>query len=61
MTFEIAKTNNLFEKRTIAELTEAEMINVDGGATPTVIVTSSTWCVAGAIFVAGAIVGYFSA
>jgi len=27
----------LFEKRTVAELSEAEMMNVDGGATPTIV------------------------
>jgi lactobin A/cerein 7B family class IIb bacteriocin len=63
MTLEMTKANGLFEKRTVAELTEQEMLNVDGGATPAIIIgtikASSTWCAAGAIFVAGAVVGYF--
>jgi len=58
----------LFEKRVVAELTDAEMMNIDGGTTPVcawaagAAAASSTYCagvaIAGAIFVAGAVVGY---
>jgi len=53
----------LFEKRTVAELSADEMMEIDGGTTPVcaVAVASSTWCIAGVIFVASAVVGYVAA
>jgi hypothetical protein len=67
ITIMTSKTNSLFEKRVVAELSAEEMLQVDGGTTPLCVVgavivkgavASSTWCAAGAIFVAGAVVGY---
>jgi lactobin A/cerein 7B family class IIb bacteriocin len=60
----------LFEKRIVAELTQAELMDIDGGTTPAcawaagAAAASSTYCagvaIAGGIFVVGAVVGYFS-
>ncbi len=67
---EIESTNetatSLFEKRTIVELSDSELAEVQGGTTPVcaAAVASSGYCAGAAIvvtaFVGGAIVGYFS-
>jgi actin-like ATPase involved in cell morphogenesis len=66
----MAKQNAMFEKRVVAELTDVELLDIDGGTTPVCAVVvkgavaSSTYCVgvgiAGGIFVVGAVVGYFA-
>jgi lactobin A/cerein 7B family class IIb bacteriocin len=52
----------LFEKRTIVELSDSELSDVNGGSTPA-LAASSTYCASAAVavtaFVATAIVGYF--
>jgi hypothetical protein len=54
----------LFQKRIVAELSEAEMPGTYGGTTPICVITgvSSGWCVGGAYavgaFVGGAVIGY---
>lgn len=65
MNQEVATTASpLFEKRIVAELSEAEMLGIDGGTTPVcaAAVASSGWCIGGAIvvgsFVGGVIYGY---
>ncbi len=52
--------DSLFEQRTIVELSDVEMTDVNGGTTPVcaVAVASSTYCVGGAIFLAGVAIGY---
>lgn len=70
---QIAKNNiaPLFEKRVVAELSETEMLGIDGGTTPLCAVgaaiyagavASSGWCIGGAIvvgtFVGGVVYGY---
>jgi len=60
------ETASLFEKRTIVELSDNELAEVQGGTTPVcaAAVASSGYCAGAAIvvtaFVGGAIVGYFS-
>jgi len=60
----LTSTNTpLFEKRTVVELSDSELVDVNGGSTPA-ITTSSGYCIGSAIavtvFVGSAIVGYFS-
>ncbi len=60
----------LFDKRTIVELSDSELAEVQGGTTPVCAATaaaaawSSTYCAGAAVgatlFVASAVVGYFS-
>ncbi len=65
-TAELTTAPALFEKRTIVELTDSELAEVQGGTTPVcaAAVASSGYCAGAAIvvtaFVGGAIVGYFS-
>ena len=57
------KKAELFEKRTVAELSADEMMQIDGGTTPVcaAAIASSSWCIGGALFIGGAIVGYIAA
>jgi len=56
----------LFEKRTIVELTDNELAEIQGGTTPLCVAAaaSSGYCASAAVlvtaFVASAVVGYFS-
>jgi lactobin A/cerein 7B family class IIb bacteriocin len=45
------KISMLFEKRTVAELSDIEMLEVDGGSTPAVVASSAV-CVRVAVAVA---------
>lgn len=64
------EVEELFDKRTIVELSDSELAEVQGGTTPVcawaagAAAASSAYCagaaVAGAVFVASAVVGYFS-
>lgn len=54
--FTRATESPMFEKRTVSELTESELMEIDGGTSP--LVTSSTWCIAGSIFISGVVSGY---
>jgi hypothetical protein len=69
--FSTTEKTTLFEKRIVADLSEAEMLGIDGGTTPLCVagaavyagaVASSGWCIGGAIvvgsFVGGVIYGY---
>ncbi|TGE28112.1 class IIb bacteriocin, lactobin A/cerein 7B family [Hymenobacter metallicola] len=55
-------TESMFESRTIVELSELEMMQIDGGTTPVcaAAVASSNWCIAGGVLLAGVVVGYFA-
>ena len=46
---EISLNSDLFEKRTVLELTDDEMLEIEGGTTPVcaAVVASSGWCIAG--------------
>lgn len=52
----------LFESRTIVELSDLEMMEIDGGTTPVcaAAVASSGGCVAVGSFIAGTVLGYFA-
>ncbi len=43
----------LFEKRTVAELSEAELMDVNGGATPAILVGAGAFLLGVEIFQAG--------
>ena len=46
-----------FNKAVVAELNNAQLADINGGATPT-ITTSSGWCLAGAGAVVGGVVAW---
>ncbi|MDQ2770624.1 MAG: class IIb bacteriocin, lactobin A/cerein 7B family [Bacteroidota bacterium] len=54
-------SESLFESRTIVELSDAEMMQIDGGTTPVCVaaVASSTWCIGGGLVAVGLVIGYF--
>ena len=53
-------TESLFNSRTIVELSDFEMMQVDGGTTPVCVVAiaSSTYCIAGGALLVGVVIGY---
>jgi lactobin A/cerein 7B family class IIb bacteriocin len=55
-------TASMFESRTIVELSDAEMMQIDGGTTPVcaAAVASSHICGTIAIAAAGALIGYLA-
>ncbi|HKX85175.1 MAG TPA: class IIb bacteriocin, lactobin A/cerein 7B family [Flavobacterium sp.] len=47
-----------FNKAVIVELNNDQLADINGGATPTIVVTSSGWCLAGAGAVVGGVVAW---